>query len=146
MSGESLHVVCPHCNAVNRMPAARLADGARCGRCKQPLFTAHPVTLDAGSFDRHIGMSDIPVAVDFWASWCAPCRVMAPAFEQAAARLEPQVRLARLNTEEEPALAGRFGIRSIPTLILFRKGQEAARQSGAMDLDSLLQWVRGSLR
>lgn len=146
MSDESLHVVCPHCNATNRVPAARLTDGARCGHCKQPLFTAHPVTLDTGNFDRHVDASDIPVVVDFWAPWCAPCRMMAPAFEQAAAQLEPQARLARLNTEEEPAIAGRFGIRGIPTLILFRKGREAARQSGAMDLGGLLQWVRGGLR
>lgn len=146
MSDESLHVVCPHCNATNRVPAARLADGARCGQCKQPLFAAQSMTLNAGNFDRHVGASDIPVVVDFWAPWCAPCRMMAPAFEQAAAQLEPQARLARLNTEEAPAIAGRFGIRSIPTLIVFRKGQEAARQSGAMDLGGLLRWVGGAIQ
>ncbi len=135
-------VVCPHCHAPNRVPAARLADGGTCGKCKAPLFAGQPVELGAANFDEHVGRSDIPVLVDFWAPWCGPCRSMAPAFAQAARQLEPEFRLAKVNTEDEQALAARFGIRSIPTLALFRNGREVARQAGAMDLASLVRWVR----
>jgi thioredoxin 2 len=135
-------VVCPHCAAPNRLSPERLADGGNCGKCKGRLFSGEPVELGVANFDAHIGRSDIPVLVDFWAPWCGPCRAMAPAFAQAAKQLEPEMRLAKVNTEEEQALAARFGIRSIPTLALFRNGREVARQAGAMDAASLMRWVR----
>ena len=144
-TATTLQIVCPHCDTTNRVQAARLGETANCGRCKKPLFTAHPVALGAQNFDRHTGSSGIPVLVDVWAPWCGPCRMMAPAFERAAAELEPHVRLAKVNTEAEPAIAARYGIRSIPTLALFSGGREIARQPGAMDLSALLQWVRGNL-
>jgi thioredoxin 2 len=145
-SDAKLHVVCPACGAVNRVAAGRLGDGPRCGTCKQPLFTGKPVTLDEASFPRQVGRSDIPVVVDFWAPWCAPCRMMAPAFEQAAAQLEPRVRLAKLNTEEAPSLAAQYNIRSIPTLAVFRSGREVARQMGALGGPQLVQWIQANTR
>ena len=139
---DSVHVVCPQCNTTNRVLRERLGAGAKCGSCKQPLLDDHPYELTKAGFDRHVASNDLPLVVDFWAPWCGPCRMMAPAYEQAAAELAPNVRLAKLNTEQEPDVAGRFGIRGIPTLIAFKNGREIARQSGAMDLPSLLGWVR----
>jgi thioredoxin 2 len=138
---DPLHIVCPHCDTTNRVPAGKLADGANCGKCKQALFSGKPIALTQESFDRHIGASDIPVVVDFWAAWCAPCRMMAPGFEKAAAQVEPRVRLAKLDTEAQPGIAGRYGIRSIPTLIAFKGGTETARMSGALDAGALLRWI-----
>ncbi len=136
------HVVCPHCNAVNRVAAARLADKPNCGKCHNPLFTSHATELTSSGFQQHITRNDIPVVVDFWAPWCAPCKSMAPAFEQAAAQLEPQVRLAKLNTENEQAIATQYNIRSIPTLALFKNGREVARQAGAMGTADIVRWVQ----
>jgi thioredoxin 2 len=145
-SAESLHIVCPHCHTTNRVRVADTHSRPDCGQCHQPLFEGHPLALDATSFDRHIGRSQLPVLVDFWAPWCGPCRMMAPAFEQAAALLEPQMRLAKLNTEEAQGIAARFNIRSIPTLALFVGGQEVARQAGAFrSAADIAQWARSHL-
>lgn len=140
-----LHVVCPHCQAVNRLPAERLTEGGTCGKCKQPLFTGEPLAVDAEAFARQRERSDLPLLVDFWAPWCGPCRMMAPAFAQAARQLEPQFRLLKVNTEEQPALAQHYGIRSIPTLMLFAGGREIARQAGATDVAGIVRWARSQL-
>lgn len=140
-----LHIVCPHCGGINRVPATRLGEGPKCGLCHRPLFTGQPITLTKATFDTHVTGSDIPIVVDFWAPWCGPCLIMAPAFEQAAKTLEPHVRLAKVNTQEEPELAARFGITGIPTMIVFRHGHEVTRQSGAMGLQGILQWIRVSV-
>jgi thioredoxin 2 len=144
MAGPA-HVVCPRCSTTNRVPRERLGEGPTCGKCKRPLFDGHPVALDGPALERHVAASDIPVVVDFWAEWCGPCKMMAPHFERAARELEPEVRLVKVNTEEEQAAAARYNIRSIPTLIAFKGGREVARQSGAMDAASLARWVRSSV-
>ena len=138
-------VPCPHCGALNRVPAERVGEHPNCGRCKQALFEGHPVELTAANFDAIAGRGDLPVLVDFWAPWCGPCVGIAPVFVQAAGKFEPRLRLAKLDTEAQPQLAGRFGIRSIPTLILFRQGREVARQSGALNAAQLTQFVESAL-
>lgn len=140
-TNSASNIVCPHCHAINRVPQARLADGPRCGKCKQPLFVGKPLDLSAETFERHITRSDLPVLVDFWAPWCGPCKMMAPAFAQAALSLEPRMRLAKVNTEEQQALAARYGIRSIPTLAVFLGGKEISRQAGAMSAADIQRWV-----
>ncbi len=136
------HVVCPHCGGVNRVPADRLAGGGKCGRCKSPLFQRQPLAVDQVAFGQQLSRSDIPLLVDFWAPWCGPCKMMAPAFEQAAGLLEPEFRLLKVNTEEQQGLAAQFGIRSIPTLMLFASGREVARMAGALDASSIVAWAR----
>lgn len=138
---ESIHLVCPQCEAVNRIPTNRLNDGPKCGKCRQPLFTGQPVELTASDFQKHIQHNDIPVLVDFWAPWCGPCKMMAPQFAQAAAQLEPLVRFAKVNTDAEQAIGAQYGIRSIPTLVLFRNGKEVARQAGAMSTADIVRWA-----
>ncbi|MCR5857312.1 thioredoxin TrxC [Mesorhizobium sp. J428] len=145
MSG-SHQIVCPKCGGVNRVPDDRPAGSARCGKCGTPLFASKPVDADADMFRRQTQRGDIPVLVDVWAPWCGPCRMMSPAFEAAAATLEPGIRLLKLNSDSENELAARLGIRSIPTMLLFAEGQEVARVSGAMTSQQIVNWARDQLR
>ena len=142
---RTTHLVCPHCHAVNRLPSARLGERPNCGQCGQALFTGSALALDTASFAKHLTRNDIPLLVDFWAPWCGPCKVMAPQFAQAATLLEPQLRLAKVDTEAEPQLGAQYGIRSIPTLALFVGGRERARQAGAMAAQDIVHWVRSQL-
>jgi thioredoxin 2 len=141
----SRKVICPYCGAVDRIPAERFSEDLICARCQRAIFASKPVELTAAQFREHLANSDIPVLVDFWASWCGPCKTMAPAFEAAARSLESRVKFAKLNTDEAQEIAQQLGIRSIPTMILFRESEEIARHSGALMAGDIEQWVDGQL-
>src|SRR6267154_6775545 len=138
---ERTEVVCGHCDSVVGLPSDRLNDAPRCPKCRSALFAGKPLELTEANFDKHIGRSRLPLVVDFWAPWCGPCIAMAPFYEATARQLEPKMRFAKLNTQDEPAPAARFNIRSIPTLMVFRAGKEIARQAGAMDAGTLTRWL-----
>ena len=145
MNQPALVLACPACASLNRVASDRLSQQPNCGRCHQPLFQGKPVALTGASFEQHAVRSELPVVIDFWAPWCGPCLSMAPQFEAAATLLEPQVRLAKVDTEAEQDLGARFQIRSIPTMLLIRHGREVARQSGAMASAQIVQWVQSQL-
>ena len=136
-----MELACPVCAAVNRVPDDRLAERPNCGKCHSPLLPGKPVDLSSASFDTFVSRSGLPVVVDFWASWCGPCKMMAPVFAQTAGELATRARFAKVETEAEQGLAARYGIRSIPTLAIFRNGQEIARQAGALDGANLKRWL-----
>ena len=135
------NISCPQCSATNKVPTARLGDGPKCGKCKQPLYQGKPVDLTAANYQSMVSRNDIPVLIDCWANWCGPCKQFSPVFEQAAGQFEPAVRLAKLDTEAQQNIAAQLQIRSIPTLILFKQGKEVARISGALPLGQLQQWL-----
>jgi len=140
---DSKHVVCPFCNAVNRIPNNKMSQGPACGKCHKAIFTGKAVKLSSDNFRKFISKNELPVVVDFWAPWCGPCKMMAPAFEQTAAALSTRATLAKLNTEDEPNIGGQYNIRSIPTMVIFKNGKEIARQSGAMSANDIQSWVSG---
>lgn len=139
------HVVCPRCGARNRFPVGKPPAGARCGKCHGVLFDGHSVAVDARGFERHRSGNDIAVLVDVWAPWCGPCHAMAPMFEHAATELEPDVRLIKVNADEEPGLSAELGVRGIPTMILLQGGKVVARTAGAMDASRIVAWTRAHL-
>ncbi len=140
-----MHIVCPHCHKTNRVAPEKLGSSPHCGACGKTLFNGQPVEFGFTALQRHIQKSEMPLLVDFWAPWCGPCRMMAPAFAEAASHLEPHMRLAKVNTEEDQQASMIYGIRSIPTMILFHGGQEVARVSGAMNAQQIESWVRQHL-
>ena len=141
---QTNHIICTHCGSINNVPLARMSEQPKCGKCKQALMNAQPLALNEAGFERYLSKSHQPLLVDFWAPWCGPCKMMAPVFTQAASQLEPQFRLIKINTEEEQNLAGRMRIQSIPTLAIFKNGQEIIRQPGAMGLNDLVNWARAN--
>lgn len=139
------HIVCPKCAKINRVATARLDDAPKCGACGEDLFSGRPVTVDEAEFARHTSATTIPVLTDVWAPWCGPCRMMTPMFERAAEHLEPRARLLKLNLDEAPQVAQRFGIQSVPTLLLTGHGQLIAQTAGAMDARAIIDWAKGNL-
>ncbi len=137
----SIHLVCPQCLSTNRVPPERVDQQPQCGQCHKPLFEGRAVPVDAAGFARMLADTDLPVLVDFWAPWCAPCRSMAPQLELAAQKLEPRVRVLKLDIEANPQIGGQFNVQSIPTLALFGGGREIARHSGAMGAQQIVNWV-----
>lgn len=146
MSQNGTHIVCPHCDSVNRIPAGRAAADAKCGVCHKPLFTGHATPVSGQSFDKHITRNDIPVVVDFWAAWCGPCKMMAPHYETVTAEVEPRMRFLKLDTDAETGIASRYNIRGIPTLIVFQGGKVVATRSGAMNAAQLRTWLEQEVR
>ena len=138
----SRHTVCPHCGAINRVPLDRPAAAAACGACKAKLFSGAPLAVGTAAFDRHLAHDALPLLVDVWAPWCGPCRSMAPQFQRAAGMLEPEMRLLKINADEEPAISARYGVRGIPALLLFKGGRLIAQTAGAMDASSIAAWAR----
>jgi len=137
----NVNVVCPHCFKVNRIPKKERYTKANCGACKGSLLESKPIEVNASTFGTLIANSDLPVVVDFWAPWCGPCRMMAPAFEEAARALPLKAQFVKVNTEENPQLGGQYGIRSIPTMVLFKGGKEVDRVSGALSSEQIKSWV-----
>jgi thioredoxin 2 len=144
-TADTLIIACPVDGSLNRVPRARLGEHPKCGTCGNQLFQGHAIDLTSGNFSQHAEKGDLPVVIDFWADWCGPCRMMSPNFDAAAARLEPRVRMAKLDTEAEPVIAARYGIQGIPSMIMVRKGREIARISGAMPTSAIIQWVDQAL-
>ena len=138
MDDTRVHLRCPHCSATNRLPATRIDDAPNCGKCGQPLLQGQPLDLDDSSFDAVVAATKLPVLVDFWAAWCGPCQMMAPAFKQAGAQLQGRALLVKVNSDESPGLSQRYGIRSIPTLVRLQGGRETARQSGAVPVGAIV--------
>lgn len=146
MSDAPILLACPRCQTMNRVARDRLGAAPNCGKCHQALFSAKPIALTSATFDKHALRGELPLLVDFWATWCGPCVSMAPHFEAAAKTLEPRMRLAKVDSDANPDLSARYAIRSIPTMILFAGGREVARQSGAVTRAQIVTWAENQLR